>query len=389
MRETRRARRAFVLPYIMLLCVVLLALAALMITGSQDVARGTDSIEEKNGTFDAAEAGLNDALDGLNVSLSMILGGRGTMANGYKYSYSIHPNFLGLLGSLIPDPIRGLGLVNIPGGSAIIVSIGKSPDGGRTSTVEALVTVNTATVNFQRYAIIAGRNIQGSYQNGLVDAGMTNYAHVHANGSINASVSGGIQGNATASGDTNTLPPFKTQTSTIALPTVAQFDTLVSNYEDQTKLFPGAANLYVAAGSSLAPAYTCQSSVTSGCLLFYDGPLNLASQSVTFNGPWTLVINGDFTQGTTASIAFVGQPGLLITNGNASIEGAGLTNAYVEVKGSTLFGGSGTFAGAMITLGNFTFDSNDSSGQFRFKSGVVPPAMTITGRVKVVTYAEY
>lgn len=383
-------RRGFVLPYVMLLCFIVVAFSAVLLSGALNVAHGARSIEGKNSAFNAAEAGLNAGLEALNISHSNTASTTGTLANSYVYSYTIYSNLGGGLGISIGDPIKGHGSVQVPGDSALIVSVGSDPNGGRPSTVEALVAAHSVTVNFQKYAIIAGRNIQGSYQNGISDLANRGEAFVQADGSINATIASGVQGNAFASGDTNTLPPGRTGAKALALPTVGQFDTLVSNYEDTVKVSPGAANQYASVGSTLVSNYDCPTPApVDGCLLFYDGPLELTSQQITFTGPWTLIINGDFTQGSPASVTFADKPGLIVANGNASIEGNGLKNAYVEVKGSTLFGGPGTFTGALITLGNFTFDSDNSSGAFRFDATVVPPAKTITGRVKVVTYAEY
>jgi hypothetical protein len=383
-------QRGFVLPYVMLIAVVLVAFAALTLTSAQDLAHGTASIEGKNATFDAAEAGLNAALEALNDSPLDILATHGTLSNGYSYDYSIYANLTGTLGDLIEDPILGNSTIDIPAASALIVSVGKGPNGERPSTVEAVVAVNAITVDFEKYAIIAGRNVQGSYQGGITDLGNGNSAAVHANGSINASISGALQGAASASGDTNTLPPGTTGASSVALPTVGQFDTLVSNFEDEVDLDRGSSDMYAGGGTALASAYSCPTPPPSdGCILFYDGPLVTSSEQTTFTGPWTFVINGDFTQSSEASLTFANQPGVLVVNGNASIEGSGLSNAYVEIKGSTLLGGAGTFTGAILTLGNFTFDNSDSSGPFQFDSGVVPPPKIITGRVKVVTYAEY
>jgi Tfp pilus assembly protein PilX len=384
-----RSERGFVLPYVTLMCVVLMAFSSLMLTSAQDLAHGTRSIEEKNDTFNAAEAGLNAALDSLNTSLLNLGSSTGTLADGDTYTYTIHSNLLAILSQLITDPITG-GTVTIPGSSALIVSVGTDPNGGRPTTVEALVAAHSVTVDFQKYAIIAGRNIQGASQSGITDLGQSNSALVHANGSVNASLTGAFQGSASASGDTDTLPPGQTGATLIALPTVGQFDTMVSNFEDEVQLNPGPADLYEADGTSVESNYSCPAPAPKdGCILFYDGSLDLTSTQVTSSGPWTLVVNGDFTQGPNSGVTFVGQPGLVVTNGNASIEGDGLTNTYVEVKGSTLYGGSGSISGALITLGNFTFDSSGSSGDFKFDANVVPPSKIIAGRVKVVTYAEY
>lgn len=372
----------------MMIGVILIAIVVLILGHMQAVLESTRAIEEKNSSFNAAEAGLNAALDSLDTSLLPIGSRSATLQNGYRYSYTIYPNLLGALGILLRDPVTGQGDLVIPGLSAVIVSHGNGPANERPSTVQALVAINIATINFQHYAVVTGRNIQGTYAGAIRDVAGGNGAALHAGGSINASIAGGVAGNATASGDTNTLPPFTVNSGEVALPTVSQFDTMVSNFENQTKLFPGPANVYVPEDGTLATGYTCSTSGSSGCLLYYDGTLQMPSQQVTFSGHWTVVVNGDLQQTGVASMTFASQPGVLVVNGNAQIEGNGLTSAYVEVKGSTLFGGTGDFKGALITLGNFTFDG-DSAGNFDYDASVLPPAKIIAGRVKVVTYAEF
>lgn len=381
-------RRAFVLPYVMMIAVVLIAIITLIVAHTQAVISSTQAIEEKNSSFNAAEAGLNAALDSLDTSLLLIGSRSATLPNGYRYTYTIYPNLLGALGTLLKDPVTGQGDLVIPALSAVIVSNGSGPKNERPSTVQALVAINIATINFQHYAVVTGRNIQGTYAGAIRDVSGGNGADMHAGGSINASIAGGVAGNATASGDTNTLTPHTVNSGEVALPTVSQFDTMVSNFENQTKLFPGPANVYVPDGGGLASGYTCSSGGSSGCLLFYDGALDMPSQQITFSGQWTVVVNGDFSQTGVSSMTFASRPGIVVVNGNAQIEGNGLDSAYVEVKGSTAFGGTGDFKGALITLGNFTFDG-DSAGYFDFDASVLPPPKIIAGRVKVVTYAEF
>jgi hypothetical protein len=374
----------------MMIAVVLIAITGLILAQTQVVESNTQTAEEKNSSFNAAEAGLNAALDSLDTSLLLAGSRSASLSNGYRYSYTIYPNLLGTVSTLLKDPVTGQGDLVIPALSAVIVSAGSGPQNQRPTVVEALVQINIATINFQHYAIVAGRNIQGSFPGGVRDVSGANGAALHAGGSINAAVTSGVAGNATASGDTNTLPPHTVRSGEVSLPTVSQFDAMVSNYENQTKLFPGSANVYVADTSALASTYFCPSTAPSGgCLLFYDGKLAMPSQQITLAGQWTVVVNGDFQQSGASSLTFSSQPGTVVVNGNAQIAGNGVSGAYVEVKGSTAFGGSGNFKGALITLGNFTFDAGSSSGSFDFDPAALPPPKVIAGRVKVVTYSEF
>jgi Tfp pilus assembly protein PilX len=378
MRGTsRRSGRAFVLPYVMGFAAVLAVIAMMLLQSANSASDSTYTIQDKNAVFDAAEAGLNAALDDLDISLLTGANRTSTLPNGYKFTYTIYPNFLGGLLKTITDPITGSGTIQLPIGGAIIDSTGYDPTGQRTSTVEAAVTVDTTQLTYPHYAVAAGLDIQGSYDPlGITDPGGGNAAAVHANGNITASVGGGVQGPATASGLVNSLPPGTTSSATVPLPTVSQFDFMVASYKSQAQVF--------------APTYVCSGLGTLlGCLLFYDGSLDQSTQGVTFSGPWTMVVNGDLEESGDSYIAFSTKPNMLIVNGNAHFTGRSYVDGYIQVKGSTDIGGEGLFSGAIMSLGSMTFSGGGESGGIVYDPSVIPPSHLLTGLVKILTYAEY
>jgi hypothetical protein len=392
MRATsRRNGRAFVLPYVMGFAAVLAVIAMLLLQSANNAGQSTYTIQDKNAVFDAAEAGLNAALDDLDVSLLTGATRTSTLPNGYTFTYTIYPNFLSSITKLINDPITGSGQIELPIGGAIIDSTGYDPTGQRTSTVEAAVTVDTTQLTYPQLAVAAGLDIQGSYDPlAITDPSGGNGAAVHANGNITASVGGGVQGPATASGVVNSLPPGTTGSATVPLPTVSQFDFMVASDKSQAQTFGGPTNVYVPAGGSLAPTYVCSGIGTLlGCLLFYDGPLDLSTQGVTFDGPWTMVVNGDLNASGPSFIAFGTKPNMLIVNGNAHFSGSAYVDGYVQVKGSTDLGGDGLFDGAIMSLGAMTFSGGGESGGIVYDPSVIPPPHLLTGLVKILTYAEY
>ncbi len=391
MRATSQCvRRGFVLPYVMGFAALLAVIAMFLLESANSASESTYSIQDKNDTFDAAEAGLNAALDDLDISL--LIGGTrtATLANGYRFTYKVYPNFTGLATLLMTDPINSAGQIFIPIGGAMIDSTGTDPTGERSTTVEAAVTVDTTQLTYPHLAIASGLDLQGSYgSRTITDPSGTNSASVHANGNITASI-GSIQGPTSASGSTNSLPPGTTFAPTIPLPTVSQFDYMVANYKSQTQTFGGPTNLYEPAGTSLAATYICPGlGMLLGCVLFYDGPLNLSGQSVTFSGPWTMIVNGDLTESGNTLVAFSTKPNLLVVNGNAQFSGSSSVSGYLQVKGSTTLNTDGMFTGALMTLGNFTFSGGGSAGGIAYDPSVIPPSHALTGLVKIVTYAEY
>lgn len=383
-------RRGFVLPYVLGFAALLAVIAMLLLESANNASESTFSIQDKNAVFDAAEAGLNAALDDLDISL--LTGGSrtATLPNGYRFTYHIYPNFTGLQTLLMTDPINSAGQIFIPIGGAMIDSTGSDPTGDRSTTVEAAVTVDTTQLTYPHLAIASGLDLQGSYgSRNITDPSGTNNASVHANGNITASV-GQLQGPASASGSTNSLPPGTTGAATIPLPTVSQFDYMVASYKSQTETFGGPTNLYEPAGTSLAATYVCPGlGVLLGCVLFYDGPLNLTAQSVTFSGPWTMIVNGDLNESGSSSVTFSTNPNLLVVNGNAQFTGSSSVAGYLQVKGSTTLNTDGLFTGALMSLGNFTFAGGGSAGGIAYDPAVIPPSHALTGLVKIVTYAEY
>jgi hypothetical protein len=188
----------------------------------------------------------------------------------------------------------------------------------------------------------------------------------------------------------NTLPPGTTSATTIPLPTVSQFDFVVASYKSQAQVYGGPTNVYVPDGASLAPTYVCSGiGLLLGCLLFYDGSLHQSTQGVTFQGPWTMVVNGDLDETGQSSITFATKPNMLIVNGNAHFSGSAHVDGYLQVKGSTEIGGDGLFSGAIMSLGAMTFSGGGQSGGIVYDPSVIPPSHALTGLVKIMTYAEY
>src|ERR1700736_1738491 len=157
MRGIRRLRsRGHVLAMVLLFVALLATIATLLMSSAQYAISGSRAMEQKNDTLDAAEAGLNAALDALDVSLSALTSRGAQLPNGYRYSYKIYPNFIGTLPLPITDPVGGSGQVPIPAVGAVIVSTGTGPNGERPTTVEAAVTADVTQLSYPHDAIVVG-----------------------------------------------------------------------------------------------------------------------------------------------------------------------------------------------------------------------------------------
>src|ERR1700737_1993366 len=90
-----RSRRGFVMILALMIAVLLLLAGLAMLTNAQYAANDTFSTEQKNLAFDAADAGLNSAMDGLNQSPGTDPSGSATLPNGYSYALSGTTNLNG------------------------------------------------------------------------------------------------------------------------------------------------------------------------------------------------------------------------------------------------------------------------------------------------------
>ena len=395
------ARRAggYLLAYVLVVAAIFSVIAMLLLESAETAALNTKQIEVKNESYDAAEAGLNAALEALDLSLLNIMSRTATLPNGYHYTYYIHPNFSGILALTITDPalgpeggnilLGGTPQISVPAGGAVIVCVGTGPNGERPTTLEAAVTADIALLTYPSYAILSGLNIQGTYASTFApQPGANTNDPLHANGTITAQGNRSFQATADASGSVNTLPPGTTGTTQVALPVISQFDYMVANYKNQATTYAGSTNVLVPGGAALQPGYTCPLVTPGlGCLLFYDGTLTVTSTQTTFTGPWTLVVNGNLTL-TGGGLIFSSKPSLVAVNGNAAINGPASFNGYLEVKGTTALASSATFSGALMSLGTLTFSSG-AGGGFTYDPTVIPPGRSMVGLVKIISYAEY
>ncbi len=393
-----RAGRGFAMIFALFVIVILLLVGLVMLANAQNVADNARNTEVKTLTWDAAEAGLNSAMDQLDGPPPFAaLGSTASqltavkLQNGYSYTFAITPNFVGNL------PINGTditgGTIIIPAGMGYVQSTGKSPDGLRSSVVEAVVDPTFLNNQFSNDAMDTGGDIQGNWNHkiGITECNEGKKdANVHANGNITATV-GFDQGTATASGSTDSLnnSPGGINTPQVKLPT-AQLGLFVA--DAKTIAQSGGTNLYVPSGGSLPSSYTCPPTAPSyGCIVYYDGSLSIAGlQDFNYFGHLLVIINGNYkSTGNSGFTLQSGQQSVFIVNGNADMGGNSDTGALYWVKGDTTLHGNGQTFGAIVTGGNGIFAGGGSGGGFTCDPNALGIKLDLPGKVVMKAYAEY
>jgi hypothetical protein len=373
---------------------LLLISALLMLSNSQFSASDTLNTEQKNQAFDGAEAGLDAAMESLDLSTGTSSSGSGTVANGESYSYTISNNLLSS-GSMSVSHSR-----TIPGYSALISSQGFGALGGRPVTVESVVMPSTNQIVFPNDAIDAGLDIQGNWNSGncIGFAGSvagTNNANIHANHNITANAcftDGSASASGTITGTINATGGTSSGVAQVSLPT-AQMATFVSTEktvaQSSPPLYP---NDYIAAGGSLPTTYNCPvSALPVGCVVFVDSAVSMSSHDdSTYTGKVTVVVNGDFSATGNAQLTFqAGQKSVFIVNGNADVGGNGSAAALIWAKGDVTLHGNGNLAGAAVAGGNVTLNGGGSGGGFTYDATLQNITLGTQGKLVIITYGEY
>lgn len=401
--HSNRRERGFAMVLTLFIVVLLLAVGIVLLTNVQNVASDTLNTEQKNQALNAAEAGLNAAIDLLDRVPTTGDGAKGssTMPQGYSYTYTVVANnFAGNgLSKTANDTNSGTSQqVTVPPGQAFITSHGVGAAGGRGSNVEAIVKQTGGVITFPGGAINAGGDIDGNWNSGACagiygSAPGKNDADIHANGNIPANACFD-QGQATASGTVtgkiNATNGQKNGVPQVQLPT-SQMDGLVA-YEKGIAQQGGPYNLYIPNGGTLPAAFVCgPGAPSSGCVVFVDGPVHMSGQqTAAFTGNVTLVINGDFTETGKASVTFqVGSGSLFAVNGNADVGGNAYTGALLWAKGDTTLHGNGAQGGALVSGGNVHLLGGGSRGGFYYDPRAIPPPKNQPSTVIIVTYGEY
>jgi len=398
MNRTKKAARfrtrGFAMAFTLCMTMLIMLLGLAMLAVSQASSLSTMNVERKQESFDAAEAGLNQAIDQLDgASTYTASNTSGTLSNNYTYQYTVINNLA--RGAAVPstDPVTGQ-TVTVPANRAFIISTGQGPNGERATTVESIVKQTGTQFNFPNDAIDAGIDIAGNwnFKQGIKGSSPgANNANIHANHNITANV-GYLQGGASASGTVDTLNsgPSGVNTPQRTLPT-SQMAAFVAYWKSQSQE-GGKYNEYLPAGSTPPTTFDCPSDApASGCVVFYDGPLIISGkQTITFTGTVTFIVNGNYYASGSSQISFQsGTKSLFAVNGNADDGGLGTMYALIWAKGDVTLHGNGWQQGAVVAGGNAYLLGGGSSGGFIYDAALNNFGINIPGHVVISAYGEY
>jgi hypothetical protein len=378
------AQRGIALLVVLFLVVVIVLVAAAVLTSARFSANDTWSVQTKNQTFDAAEAGVNYAqyqVD-VNQSIGNTSGTGPQTVNGYTYNWAVVDNNLnGSSGTTVQDKNPLYGSVPVGPNQALLAGWASSITGGRTVYVEEIVQAGPPTYLTQG-AIVCGKTGTISHQQ-ITDTSGNHRANVicgtlvksgggqepdgysYAVGTINE-IRGWVDGIA----HTNATPPtFLTagQLGSIQRKTLQTAQSGGSNYYTAGNVTNGTI------GSNGA---TCVAYIGGNITL--NGSNNLTNYCQTTVVMGNVTISGNATYqslpaSTTHMIYVFGTGGTTLQGTPTTLGIFYVANADVTING----GGNGSFNGAVITPNNVTMNGGGTAA-FNYDSTQTPPPVAAT-----------
>lgn len=416
---------------------IVLAVALAVLGHAINSATSTSGVQMKNGAFDAAEAGLNQAIFALDVDKTLAPGTcptPGGTLDGVSFNCVIGANQLNsTVGTSVTDPgAAGGSTVSVPAGNAFVYGYVSSMNGRRTY-VEAVVTRATPAP-LPATGVNAQANVFYAYNPNVTITG-----NVHANVGIYWNQVGKNPNPPPVTGATygylvNQLPASKGMytggSGLITLPTAAQMNLFKADAlqvaqsgaskngsqaitdcagNDATGGCTG--NVYISGDVNL----TSSIAFRGGGTVFIDGNVNISGQGQFFNvGNGTIVVEGALSTSGQGAYANNSDTGQIIvfakdaptcqppaqpfpsepTGCAISLTGISRPSGLIYAPfGSVLVAGNGNELGAIDAGtspsaggGSVYFFGGGSSGGF---TAVPVPTAPVDGEVKITAYWEY
>jgi len=377
-KTNRRSERGISILVALFIVVMLLLVAIAVLSNSSYSASNVLSIQTKNQTFDAAEAGVNVAQFKLDQNTALASGTNGTgSVNGYTYTWYVWSNQLNSVASAtVADPNPKISAqITVQAGQALLAGKASSILGGRTVYVEQIVVPGPPTLLVPA-AITCGKTGQISHQQ-ITDISGNHRADIRC-GTITSSGGGQVpDGNSYATSGNNVIvgrdgiahinqPPPTFLTS-------AQLATIQSNTLAQAQ--SGGANFFT---SGNVTGGTIGSN-GANCVAYIGGNITLNGNASLTNYCATTVVMGDVNVGGNADyqalpaslthmIYVFGSNGTVLHGTPTTVGIFYVVNSDVTING----GGHGNFTGAIITPNNVTMNGGGNA-VFDYPGNQTPP----------------
>jgi Tfp pilus assembly protein PilX len=378
-RNSHRCERGVAMVTALFLMGLMLVVCVALLQATTSTASNTVDQQQKNQAFDAAEAGLDAAINALDQSSTTASGTctsgsiqpYGTSGTTFSYTSCVdYNNFSGATTATgVTDPATGSATLSVPGGTAFVYGDASSSRTGEKTYVEAIVKAPGSGLVLPNGAMDAGGNATwaGNLTLNANNPPTDNDAAAIVNGSYTWSGTTTIQGPMDSHGS-NTYAGSLTDTATNTGQPVAAFPTSA-----QVTAFANAAETTAQSGTTMTPSSflsTCASATAcTGNIYVSGGITESGTTTVTINGTGTVYINGNISFAGTLNI--INKSGAtVVINGNVSgagtfgySVGSGVTTGTLTVLGTTglTLSGSGQSVGIVyVPFGNLSLAGTSS-----------------------------
>jgi type II secretory pathway pseudopilin PulG len=405
---------------------VLLFVAIVLLSISFGSVSDERAIRAKIAAFDAAEAGINEALDELDRAHGQVNdcgpdgnGRQGNaLADGGRYTLCIAWNSMaqGKGNNNVADPGTGHSIA-VPDNMAFAWSLGASEDGGRSVLVEAMIAPSTG-LPLPSGVINAAGDVDRNGQVGVYASAIgANDAIVHSNSNMYDKVAASNVHGSTFAVGVDQIPGVggmvNSNAAPVAFPTNDQMTAAAQNAEAEAKagapiMSPPSdsgimtGNIYIAGDLDLRQGTVM---FEHGRSVFINGNLCIHSRAQVVNDGATIWVSGTVSTDGTGSgyVLAPGSMGTLIVLGTDNAQTCSNANAKYAVildsggsgkhiglvyapNGSIEVVGNGNLIGAVAAGGNVELDGSKGNG-IQFDPTV--PLTVPTYDFKIVSYMEY
>lgn len=422
MRATETRRRGFGTMTALFIGVLLLLVGLAVLGNAMSVSRNALAETIKANTVNAANAGLDTAMDTLDVTPTATQCAPGTIA-GYSFTCGMVGSFKSAAVQSLVDPCTS-NVVSVDKGLELVWGKSSTAGGDRPVCVEALVSPPVPEIVMPDAAVTANRNIYGGGHVPIradpTDTGHPHDADVYANGYI-SKFTPSVDGRTFAVG-TDGQPGYDGKTTSGAPPIPFPSSSQIAAFQkyEQTK---------AQSGTQLTAAqFLANGTRTYGGSVYIDGNVDMTQGTVTFSGE-TVYVNGSLCLSGQAKIVnssggVVVVAGQFAQSGNASSYQVGLNpkgvlavlgsdatpscktgggayavtfsgNGNVKLgvvwttKGSIDMGGNGNATGMLVSGSDVVFNGGGSSGAFTFDHNLASLRITMPVYARILAYGEY